>query len=291
MCIVALKLAGMNWLDAICHAFSAMALGGFSTHDASVGFFNSVAIEVVLTVFMLIAAMNFATHFLAFRRRSLRTYLHDSEAKTMLALVLGSSFAIGVYLWLTDTYPDFPTALRHATFNLVSIATDSGYASVDFDKWPVFAPLWMLFLSCISCSSGSTGGGIKSFRTITLSRHAGREMLRLLHPSAIAQVRIGGTLVPENVIYAVVGFIHLYTMTILALTFALVISGLDFISAFSAIIACINNMGPGLNKVGPAANYAALTDFQTWVCTAAMLLGRLELFTILVLFTRAFWRK
>ncbi len=290
-CIAALKLAGMTWLDAVCHAFSTLSLGGFSTHDASVGHFDSVAIEIVITLFMLVAAMNFGTHFLALRHGTWNAYLRDSEAKTMLALILGSCAAIGAYLWLTATYPSFWTALRHATFNLVSIATTTGFASVDFEKWPMFAPLWMLFLSCVACSSGSTGGGIKMFRTITLFRHANREMLRSLHPSAVAAVRMNGTAVPGDVIYGVLAFIHVYTMTIVTLTLALVVSGLDFISALSAVVACVNNMGPGLNKVGPATTYAVLSDFQTWVLTAGMLLGRLELFTVMVLFTRAFWRK
>ncbi|MGB8432776.1 MAG: TrkH family potassium uptake protein [Burkholderiales bacterium] len=291
VCIVALRIAGMSWLDAVCHAFSAMSLGGFSTHDASVGFFDSIAIEAVLTVFMLVAAMNFATHYVALRRGAFKAYARDSEATTMLGLVLGSAGVIGAYLWFTGTYASFWTALRHATFNVVSIATDCGYASVDFDKWPLFAPLWMLFLSCVSCSSGSTGGGIKMFRTITLFRQAGREMARLVHPNSVAALRIGRTVIPNGVAYAVLAFLHIYTMTVLVLTLTLVASGLDFISALSAVIACINNMGPGLNKVGPATNYASLTDFQTWVLAAGMLLGRLELFTVIVLFTRGFWRR
>lgn len=290
-CILALKAAGMSWFDAICHAFSAMALGGFSTHDASVGHFDSVAIEIVLIVFMLVAAMNFATHFLAARRRSLGVYAGDSEAIAMLALVLGSCLMIAAFLWWTGTYPSFWTALRHASFNLVSIATDCGYASVDFDKWPIFAPAWMLFLSCISCSRGSTGGGIKMFRTILMFRQAGREMVRLLHSQAIVPLRIGSMVVANNIVYAVLAFLVVYLMTIVVLTFALLASGLDATSSISAIIACINNMGPGLKEVGPAGNYQGLTDFQTWVCTAAMLLGRLELFTLLVIFTPAFWRK
>jgi trk/ktr system potassium uptake protein len=290
-CVVALRVAGMNWLDAVSHAFSALSLGGFSTHDASIGYFDSVAIEAVLTVFMLVAAINFATHFVALRRGSLKAYARDSEATTMLGLVLGSAGVVAAYLWLSGTYASFWTALRHATFNLVSIATDCGYASVDFDKWPLFAPLWMLFLSCIVCSSGSTGGGIKMFRTITLFRQAGREMTRLLHPSSVAALRIGRMVVPNGVAYAVLAFLHIYTMAILVLTLVLVASGLDFLSALSAVIACINNMGPGLNKVGPATNYAGLSDFQTWILGAGMLLGRLEIFTVMVLFSPGFWRK
>jgi trk system potassium uptake protein TrkH len=290
-CILSLKAVGMSWLDAVCHAFSAMSTGGFSTHDASVGYFNSPAIEFVLIIFMLLAAMNFATHFLVWRTKSLRLYLRDTEAVAMIALILSSCLGIALFLWWQGTYPSFWTALRHASFNLVSMATDSGFASVDFGQWPVFAPMWMLFLSCIAASSGSTGGGIKMVRTLILFKQAGREFIKLLHPAVINPMKIGGSVVPNNIVFAVLGFIFLYFMTVVTLTFALLISGLDLISAFSAIIACINNSGPGLGVVGPASNYGALTDFQTWVCTIAMLVGRLEIFTVLILFTPHFWRR
>ncbi|HEU0220331.1 MAG TPA: potassium transporter TrkG [Gallionella sp.] len=290
-CIGALKLAGMNWLDAVCHAFAAMGLGGFSTHDASIGYFDSPLIEFVLIVFMLLAAMNFATHFLVWRNKSLKTYLRDAEAIAMLNVVLGSCVGIALFLWWQGTYASFWTALRHASFNLVSIATDCGFASADFAQWPIFAPLWMLFLSCIVASSGSTGGGIKMMRTLILFKQAGREFLLLLHPAAINPMKVGGMVVPNNVVFAVLGFVFLYFMSIVAYTFLLLISGLDFISAFTAVIACINNAGPGLGVVGPASNFGVLTDFQTWVCTLAMLTGRLEVFTLLILFTPHFWRR
>jgi trk system potassium uptake protein TrkH len=290
-CIVSLKIAGMSWFDAVCHAFAAMGLGGFSTHDASVGYFNSPAIEAVLIFFMLVAAMNFATHFLVWREKNLKLYLRDTEGIATVVLVLASCLGIGFYLWWQGTYPSFWTALRHASFNLVSLATDCGFASVDFNQWPIFAPLWMLFLSCITASSGSTGGGIKMIRTIVLFKQAGREFLKLLHPSAINPMKIGGTVIPNNIVFSVLGFIFLYFMSVVTLTFALLISGLDFISAFSAVIACINNAGPGLGVVGPASNFGVLSDFQTWVCTLAMLTGRLEIFTLLIIFTPRFWQR
>ncbi|MDD5383988.1 MAG: potassium transporter TrkG [Gallionella sp.] len=290
-CILSLKAAGMNWLDAICHAFAAMGLGGFSTHDASIGYFNSPAIEAVLIVFMLIAAMNFATHFLVWRKKSLSLYLRDVEGLATVAVTLVSCVGIGTFLWWQGTYPSFWTALRHASFNLVSLATDCGFASADFNQWPIFAPMWMLFLSCVVASSGSTGGGIKMVRTMILFKQAGREFVKLLHPAAVNPMKIGGQVIPNSVVFAVLGFIFLYFMSVATLTFLLLISGLDFISAFSAIIACINNAGPGLGVVGPASNFGVLTDFQTWVCTFAMLTGRLEIFTVLILFTPHFWRR
>jgi trk/ktr system potassium uptake protein len=291
ICIFTLKWAGMNWLDAVCHAFSAMGLGGFSTHDASIGYFNSPLVEFVMIVFMLFAVVNFSTHFLVWRSKSLRVYLHDAEAVASLGLILFSCVGIAMFLWWQKVYPDFWVALRYASFNLVSIATSSGYSSTDYAQWPIFAPLWMMFLTAIAASSGSTGGGIKMVRTLVLVKQAGREFLKLLHPSAVNPMKIGGQVVANNIVFAVLGFIFLYFMTVVTLTFVLLISGMDFISAITAILASINNCGPGLGKVGPASNYSGLTDLQTWVCTVAMLVGRLEIFTVLILFTPHFWRR
>ena len=290
-CILSLKAVGMTWLDAICHAFAAMGLGGFSTYDASVGQFDSPAIEAVLIVFMMLAALNFATHFMVWRQRSLRVYLRDVEAKGVVVLIVVSTLSCAAYLWWFDTYPEFLTSLRHVAFNLVSIATDCGFVSQDYDKWPAFVPLWMLFLSCITVSSGSTGGGIKMVRTLILGRQALVELKRLIHPQVVAPVKVGDMVVSQQVAGAVLGFIFLYILTIGELTFFLIASGLDFTSSITAIVACINNAGPGLNVVGPAQNYQALTDFQVWVCSAAMLIGRLEVMTVFVLLTPAFWKK
>jgi trk system potassium uptake protein TrkH len=291
VCVVALHLAGMGWFDAVCHAFSAMSLGGFSTHDASVGFFNSLPIEIVLTVFQLLAAMNFGTHFLALHKRSFKPYIKDMEVRGMLIVVLGSCVLAASVLWHAGTYPDFFTALRHATFNVVTVATTSGYMTQDFNLWPIFVPMWMLFLSSISVSTGSTGGGIRMIRTIILMKQAHLELFKSIHPYAIKPMKIGGSVISNDVVTSVMGFIFLYFISIVILVFTLLFSGLDFISAFSAIIACFNNAGPGLNLVGPATNYAVLSDFQTGVCTFAMLLGRVQIFSIVILFVPEFWRK
>jgi len=290
-CIIALRLVGLSWFDAICHAFSAMSLGGFSTHDSSVGFFNSLSIEMVLTIFQLLAAINFATHFVALRKLSFNPYVDDREARAFLALVLGSCVMTAAVLWHAGTYPDFFTALRHATFNLVTIATDCGFASQDFNQWPIFVPMWMLFLSCVSASSGSTGGGIRMIRTIILMKQARLELFKFIHPFAVKSMKIGDIVVSNKIVTSVTGFIFLYFISIVILVFMLLLSGMDFISAFSAIIACFNNAGPGLNQVGPAANYAGLSDFQTGICTFAMLLGRVQIFSIVILFVPEFWRK
>ncbi len=291
LCIFALRVAGMGWFDSICHAFSAMSLGGFSTRDASVGAWDSPAIEAVLCVFMTIAGVNFATHFRALRSRSVTAYQTDEEAKAYVLLLAAACVGVAAFLFAHGSYAQFATALRHATFNVISMATTSGYASVDFGAWPVFAPLLMLLLSGIASCSGSTGGGIKMVRTLILYQQGRRELHKLLHPNMADLIKLGGTPVSNKVVFSVLGFIFLYFVTVVTTTFLLLLSGLDFESSFSATVACINNAGPGLNVVGPARNYASLNAFQLWVCSIAMLLGRLEILSVAVIFTRHFWRK
>jgi trk system potassium uptake protein TrkH len=289
--VVALHIAGMTWFDAICHGFSAIALGGFSTHDKSVGFFSSHVIELILAGIMVIGALNFSRHFLAFRSLSLRPYRKDSEGKAVL-IVLGSSIVlVTMVLWLNGTYAGFADALRHSFFNVISIATTTGFVTENYETWPGFIPVWMLFLSCITCSTGSTGGGIKMFRTLLLVRQARRELKLLVHPSAVIPIRIGGIAIPDRVAYSVLAFIFLYFGTILVFTFVMLGTGADLVTAFSAIVGSINNLGPGMGEVGPATNFERLNDLQTWICSIAMLIGRLEIFSVLVLFTATFWRR
>ncbi len=290
-CILGFRWAGMSWFDAVCHAFSTMGLGGFSTHDASFGFFNSPAIEGVAILFMLIAGMNFGTLFLAVNGRSLRPYLRDPEAGWFLGITLLSIMVVAIYIWKDGAYPDLDTAVRHTAFNLVSIATTTGFASVDFAQWPIFAPLWMLFLSSFVTSAGSTGGGIKMIRALLLYKQVYRELLRAMHPSAVYNVRIGSQVAPQPILFAVLAFAFMYMVSIASLTLLMAFTGLDIVSAFTAIVASINNTGPGLGVVGPSTTYEVLEDFQTWICIFAMLLGRLEIFTLLVVLTPAFWRK
>ena len=289
--VVALRVSGMSWFDAVCHAFSAVGLGGFSTHDASIAWFNSPAIELVLIALMVIAALNFAHHLLAVRRLSLESYRHDPECKAIFAILALSVAGVAALLLWQEVYPDFLTALRHAAFNVVSQATTSGLVSQDYQQWPVFAPYWMLFLSCIVCSTGSTGGGIKMFRALLLARQAGREMKLLIHPAAMAPVRIGGRTVPDSVGHAVLAFIFLYFMTVALLTFAMLLTGLNFDDSFSVVVASINNTAHGFGAPGAVHNLHGLRPFQQWICATAMLLGRLEIFSVIVLFRPAYWRK
>ena len=215
----------------------------------------------------------------------------DPEALLLMGLLAVSVLGIGAFLWHSGVYSNFATALRHSAFNVVSVASTTGYANTDYNLWPVFAPVWMLFLSCFCTCSGSTGGGIKMIRARLMFHQALREMTRIVHPRAQVPVKLSGHPVENNIIFAVLAFMLMYGGTITVSTMLLAASGLDSISAFSAAIACINNMGPGLNQVGPATTFAVLNDFQTWVCTVTLLLGRLELFTLIVVFTPSFWRR
>jgi len=290
-CVVVLKLAGLSWFDAVCHAFSVLALGGFSNYDSSVGELRSPLVEVILIAFMLVAAVNFTRHFVAFRRLTTAPYRSDPELKAMLFVIGASVVLVSLVNVSEGMYADFWSAVRHSAFSVVSIATTTGFVTEDYEKWPAFVAWWLLLLSCICCSTGSTGGGIKMFRTLLLWRQAFREMRLMVHPNAVEPIRIGGQVVPNRIAYAVLAFIFLYFMTVVLLTFALLLSDLDIVTAFSAVLASINNMGPGLNRVGPSTTYQSLTDFQTWVCSIAMFLGRLEIFSVLVLLTPAFWKK
>ena len=290
-CALAYRWAGMDWFDAAIHALSTLGLGGFSNYDASFGHFDSPVIEVVAIVFMLIAGINFATHFLAVHGRSLRPYAYDPEASWYLAVLGASVLGIAVYLTETGTYGQFSVALRYAAFNVVSVATTTGFANTDYNLWPAFAPLWMLFLASFVTSAGSTGGGIKMMRALVLYKQVYRELVRAMHPAAVYPVRVGGQAVSQNILFAVLAFGFIYMASIVSLTLLMTFSGLDVVTAFSAVVASINNTGPGLNQIGPATTYAVLSDFQTWVCSFAMLLGRLEIFTLLVVLTPAFWRK
>ncbi|HJV95585.1 MAG TPA: potassium transporter TrkG [Albitalea sp.] len=291
LCCLAYRWAGMSWLDALMHAFTTMGLGGFSTHDASFAYWNSPKIELVAIVFMLIAGVNFATHFLAWRKRSLRPYRRDPEAAAYLLVLAFSVIGVALFLRATDVYADPWTALRFAAFNVVSIATTTGYANADFNLWPIFAPLWMLFLSSFVSCSGSTGSGIKMIRAQILFKQSFRELLRIIHPKLYRPVKLSGHAVENNVVFAVLAYAFVYVSCLSLGTLALTATGLDAVTGLSAAVASINNMGPGLAQVGPATTYAALSDAQTWICTFLMLLGRLELFTLLVVLTPEFWRR
>ena len=285
-----LHLAGMGWFDAVCHAMSAFALGGFSTRDKGIAAFDSAAVEWVIALATLAGGINFATHFKALRHRCLRPYWRDEEVRTLLLLLAASIAAATLYFYFTGRY-GLGDALRYAGFNFISIGLASGFANTDYGVWPLTVSLWMFFLANVLANTGSMGGGIKLARAIALAKFSLRETVLLQHPNAVRTVKVNGSSLTEHLAMAIMAFIFAYFMTVVAATFALMISGMDLISAISAVIACITNAGPGLGIVGPAHNYAALTDLQKWLCAAVMLLGRLEIFTVFILFTPGYWKK
>ncbi len=290
-CGLSLWWAGLDGWDALIHAMSIAGLGGFSNKDASIGHFDNLNAEIVTIVFALLAAMNFATHYLALVRRSVQPYRRDPEIPFFLTALLGSVALLTAYLSWFDAHPDLATTLRYAAFHVVSISTSLGLASHDYTLWPMFAQIWILFLGSFIACSGSTGGGIKMMRAIILYKQVLREIIRSLHPNAVRPVRLGDQSVPEAMLHAVLGFSFMYMVTIVSLTLVMSASGLELITAFSAVVACLNNTGPGLGTLGPSSNYAGLNDFQTWVLSFTMILGRLEIFTLLVVLTPTFWRR
>lgn len=289
VCAACYWLAGMSGFDALAHSFSTIAIGGFSTHDQSIGYFQSSAVELVAVVFMLLAGMNFALHFVAWRRLSLWPYLQDSELRAYLS-VLGLVTAVTVgYLYYTDTFIFFDDALHAGLFQAVSIGTTTGFTTVDYFVWPGFLPVLLLFVSFIGGCTGSTGGGMKVIRFLLLLKQGHREMMRLIHPNAQIPVKVGGKPMPDRVISAVWGFFAAYVGSFVIIMLFVMATGLDQITAFSAVAACMNNLGPGLGSVG--ANYIAVNDTAKWALSFAMMLGRLEIFTLIILFSPDFWRR
>lgn len=288
-CAVSYWAAGMSAFDAIAHSFSTVALGGFSTHDESFGFFDNGMIEMVAAAFMVLAGANFALHFLAWRRTSIRPYLDDSEFKAYLtALAIIVSITIS-WLYINNTFASLGVTLHHGLFQAVSIATTAGFTTAEYHDWPPFLTLMLLLASFMGACAGSTGGGLKVIRILLLIKQGLREIHRLIHPNAWFQVKVGGKSMSGDVIDAVWGFFSLYIACFCIMSLLLAASGLDLITAFSAVAACINNLGPGL--AGVAVNYTGINDFSKWVLCFAMLLGRLEVFTLLVLFMPGFWKK
>jgi trk system potassium uptake protein TrkH len=287
-CGVSYYYAGMNVFDAICHAFSTVAIGGFSTHDASMGYFASPLINSIAIVFMFIAGINFSLHFLAWRGKSLKGYLSDPECRTYARGIFGLSIVVTAYLYFSGEYATFGETVSEGLFQVVSIATTTGYTTSDFSAWPGALPVMLLFASFVGGCAGSTGGGMKVMRVLLVYRQGVREIKRLVHPSAEIPVKLGGQTVPPRVIDSVWGFFAVYVVVFVVMMVILLADGLDQVTAFSAIAASLNNLGPGLGEV--SAGFGSLSDLSKWVCVIAMLLGRLEIFTLLVLISRSFWQ-
>ncbi len=288
-CALAYWLAGMDVFDAIAHSFSTVAIGGFSTHDASIGYFESVAIEIVAIVFMFLGGVNFALHFMALKSASVGAYFRDAEFRTYSLVLLFVTVAVTVFLYASSVYTDMGDAIRHGVFHAVSIGTTTGFVIGDFASWPTFASVLLIFASFVGGCAGSTGGGMKAIRLLLLVKQGQRELMRLIHPNAQITVKVGNQPVNDQVMESVWGFFAAYVALFVIIMLILMISEQDQITAFSAVAASMNNLGPGLGNV--SANYASLPDYDKWVLCFAMLVGRLEIFTLLVLLMPAFWRK
>lgn len=287
-CALAYWAAGMSVFDAICHAFSTIAIGGFSPYDASIGHFNSVAIELVAVAFMMIAGMNFALHFMAWHSKSVGHYVRDPEWRFYLLFVCGLAVLVSVALIEQSDY-DAATALRYGIFETVSIATTTGFATTGYGGWPTFIPFLLLMSAFIGACAGSTGGGIKIIRMVLLYKQGTREIKQLIHPNAVIPIKLGHNPVGPRVIDAVWGFLAAYVMVFTLLLLLCMAMGEDPITAYSAVGATLNNLGPALGEA--ATTYAPLADGSKWVLIFAMLLGRLELFTLLVVLSPAFWER
>jgi trk system potassium uptake protein TrkH len=286
-CALAYWLAGMTGFDAICHAFSTLALGGFSTHDASMGYFNSPAIMLIACLFMLMAGFNFALHFFALRHYSYKHYLRDSESRFFTYTIFGSAVGVITYLILSGTY-SIGEGLIHGLFQTVSIATTAGFSTADFSNWPSFLPILLLTLSFMGGCGGSTGGGMKAVRVMLMTKQAIRELPQLIHPNAVIPLKVGNRRVEDKVVSAAWSFFAIYMLAFMVILLLLMATGLDPTSAFSAVAASMNNLGPGLGDV--ASHYGNITAVAKWLLCFSMLLGRLEVFTLLVLLTPSFWR-
>ncbi len=288
-CALAYWFAGMTPFDAVAHSLSTVSTGGFSTHDASLGYFSSTAVESVATVFMLMGGINFSIHYLAWRDRSFRHYLANAEARTFLGFVVFMVAFVAVALRLSGGYGDIGDALRSALFEVVSVVTSTGFGVADFSVWPLFLPVLMIFISFIGGCGGSTAGGMKVMRIVLLGKQTVREFNRLIHPTGVFAIKVGGRVMGERVTQSVWGFFSVYIATFVVLMLLIMMAGLDQVSAFSAIATCMNNLGPGLGAV--SQTFIGVSDPAKLVAVAAMLLGRLEVFTVLVLLHPAYWRQ
>lgn len=288
ICVLSFWAAGMTFFDAVCQGFATMATGGFSTHNSSFAYWNSPLISGIADLFMFLSGMNFALHYLALRKGSLRVYWADPEAKMYAGFVAGSIALVTLTLYVTHTYANLGAALNYGAFQVLTVITCTGFTSADFQHWPVYLPALLMMLAIIGGSAGSTAGGMKVVRVQLAIKQSMREFRRILHPRAEIPVKLGKEVLPERVVSAIWSFLAAYVLVYLAFMLALLGAGMNWDSAFAAVSACLNNMGAGIGMVGN--NFAHISDAAKWICSAAMLIGRLEIFTFLVLLTPLYWR-
>ena len=289
LCMLAYWIGGMSLFDALCHAMTTVATAGFGNYDANLGYWGSPVIEVIATVFMFLGGVSFGLHWYAWRRATVSAYQADAELRTFFRICVVASVAIALSLWAGGRFDTFLESLRHASFQVVSNITTTGYTTVGFTDWPGFAPLLLIMIGFVGGCAGSTSGGLKVARVQMVVRQGLREIKQLVHPKGQFVVKVGGKRVSESVVISVAGFCTLYILSYLVMTLALTALGVDIVTALSAIAACLNNMGPGLGAV--AVHFRDLDDLAVWICSFAMVLGRLEVFTLLVLLTPQFWQE
>jgi trk system potassium uptake protein TrkH len=288
LCALGYFFSGMSFFDAVSHSFSTIAIGGFSTHDASIGHFNSLPVELVAMFFMFLSGINFSLHFIVWNNRNFVNYWRDSEFKTYIFILISATVIILISLGLNSQYNSSADTLRYGLFQTISMATTTGFVSQEFSTWPVALPLFLILLSFIGACVGSTGGGIKVVRFLMMFRLGMKEIKKFIHPSAQVSVKLNKTSVSEQTLVSVLGFFSLYTIAFMLILTMLMFTGLDQVSSFSATAATMNNLGPALGTV--ADNYSTLGDSAKWILSFSMLIGRLEVLTIIALFHKAFWR-
>jgi trk system potassium uptake protein TrkH len=288
-CMLSYRVAGMGWFDALCHAFSTVAIGGFSPHDMSIGYFDSAAIDIVAIFFMFAAGINFSLHFFAWRYVSVKHYSQDPEFRAYTSMLIVLAIVVVLALFIYRGFIDTGQTMIDGVFQAVSIATTTGFTTTDFSVWPGALPALLVFASFVGGSAGSTAGGIKVIRCLLVYKQGVREIVRLVHPSAEIPVKLGNKAVPHRVVDAVWGFFAVYMIVFSVMLLAMMSTGLDQVTAFSAVAATLNNLGPGLGDV--ASGFMSVSDTAKWIAVGGMLLGRLEIFTLLVLITPTFWRR
>lgn len=289
VCALLYWLAGMSAFDAVSHAMTTLSTGGFSTHDASFAFFDNPAIEMIAIVFMTLGAINFSIHFVAWKTLDARRYWLNVEARTFLLFIAITAGIVGSILYFTGESPTLITALRHAMFEVVSVVTTTGFGVKDFSSWPLALPVIFIFMSFMGGCGGSTSGGMKVIRFVILAKQASIQVQRLVHPQLVRSVKVSERVIPDHVIDAIWGYFVLYVVTFAITMIALMMDGLDQVTAFGAVATCMNNLGPGLGEV--ATNFVSVSNASKYLLVFAMIAGRLEIFTILVLVTPAFWRQ
>ena len=287
---ILLMFGGMDFFDALCHTFGTMATGGFSTQNTSVAAYDSAYIDYVITIFMLIAGINFSLHYLLLKWRP-KDMLKDPEFRVFAGMVIVFTLVITAAVYLAGNYTSIADSVRYTSFQVAAILTTTGFATADYELWPGVTQAILLCCMFIGGCAGSTGGGMKVMRIMLLVKHSYKELFRLIHPRSVNRVKMGKTVVQDDVISGVWGFFILWIGLFVLAAFIVAGTGVDVVTSFAASLACIGNIGPGIGGVGPTENFAWLPDTAKWVLTFCMVLGRLEIYTVIILFVPEFWRK